>query len=179
MTKKIVFSCIALLVGLTVFGQAEEDNGTNKFFFGGNIGLQFGNITFVEVSPTFGYHITPKFSAGAGIVFQYVRYNANVYGEELSTSVAGSKFFGRYLVWENLFLTAETQLLSVASYRADIYGQLTKFRTLVPVMFVGGGYQQPIGEKSFVTISLLYDVIDEPYSPYSNPYIGIGINIRP
>ncbi len=174
MLKKIAILFATTLCFLHLSAQQVEDD-RSKFFFGGNFGLQFGNVTFIEASPTFGYRLTPKLAVGAGIIFQYAKFSADVYGIPLTTTVAGSKFFGRYVVYENLFLTAEPQFLSVQTYDFNF----NKVRRIVPVLFVGGGYRQPLGERSFVTISLLYDLIDEPDSPYNQPYIGLGFNFSP
>jgi hypothetical protein len=41
-------------------------------------------------------------------------------------------------------------------------------------IFLGGGYRQWIGEKAFMSLSILWNVNETPYSPYSNPIFRIG-----
>ena len=41
-----------------------------QFRVGGNFGMQFGNVTYVDISPTFGYYVIPeKLQVGIGTLF--------------------------------------------------------------------------------------------------------------
>ena len=44
----------------------------SRLVVGGGIGLGFGDITSISVSPMVGYRITDNFSAGVGFGYQYL-----------------------------------------------------------------------------------------------------------
>jgi hypothetical protein len=82
------------------FGQREIDPEENpsfkdRMYFGGNLGLQFGTVTLIDVSPLAGVMITPKFSSGIGATYQY--YDDNRFQGSAGSSYGG-RFFTRYNV---------------------------------------------------------------------------------
>ncbi|MBK8444083.1 MAG: hypothetical protein IPL35_11995 [Sphingobacteriales bacterium] len=78
------------------------DNGKfswQRVFTGGGLGVQFGNVTNVSLSPLVGYHFTNRFSAGASFAYNYFRdgrsslvYKYNLWGPGalLVTAFSGS-----------------------------------------------------------------------------------------
>ena len=89
----------------------------DKFYTGGNIGAQFGTVTFFEVSPLIGYKITDRISAGVGITYQYYQYHDRYY--DLKTDVYGGRVFGRYFFTDYLFAHAEYEYLNLEAF--DFY----------------------------------------------------------
>lgn len=205
---------ILLIIALCVLGQTlqaqevytssgrrngykqKKDNGfdASKLIFGGGLGLSFGNVTSISVSPVVGYRITDNFSAGIGIGYQYFRvkdffelYNAknNQYQYyDYKSSVYSGSVWARYLIWDNIFAHAEYQhnILRFHDYKYDPggSGDIVSFKTdyTVPCLLVGGGYRQPITENSSLVIMILYDVLQDKYSPYRNTVdYRIGFNI--
>lgn len=152
------------------FSQIKE-SFWEKVYIGGNFGLQFGNTTIVNIAPQFGYRITDKLSSGLGITYIYYKYKDPIYNYSFSTDIYGGSIFARYLIYQNLFAYSEYEQLSFEVYD---YFQNNIKRQWIPAMFVGGGYSQPIGDRSFAQITLLYDIIQDRYSPYQNPIIRIG-----
>ncbi len=150
---------------------------SERISFGGNVGLNFGTITAISISPTIGYRLTEKFTAGVGVIYNYVKYAKQVYGFDFSTNSYGGRVFGRYRFLENVYGSLEYQTLNLAAY--DFNTLESRGRISVPMLFAGGGYLQPIGEKSFINISLQYDLIQDPYSPYGNPLISVGFLANP
>lgn len=74
MKTQIIF----LLLIISSLAAAQNSNNddlglTNRVFFGGNFGLQFGTITNIEVSPLVGYRVTRDFSIGTGITYIYLK----------------------------------------------------------------------------------------------------------
>jgi hypothetical protein len=43
-------------------------------------------------------------------------------------------------------------------------------------VLAGGGYAQPIGERSALVMMLLWNFTEDQYSPYENPIFRIGFN---
>jgi len=159
---------------------------SDRVFFGGNLGLQFGDITLVDVSPMVGYRITDK--VAAGISFSYIYYHYKIYNpysylyEDMSSNIYGTSIFGRYYFVENLFAHAEYEYLiySYDNYRPISSGgsYLKSTETVdVPGFYLGGGYRQPVGGRTSFTITILYNVMESPYSPYSNPIIRAGVSV--
>ena len=64
--KKIFIILFILLLSSSAFCQ--NDTGfkfeKDKLFTGGNLGLQLGTYTLIDISPIIGYYFTNKFSAG-------------------------------------------------------------------------------------------------------------------
>jgi hypothetical protein len=63
---KYFFSFILITFSFIAFCQSQKKEkfklDTEKIFTGGNIGLNFGRITYIEASPIIGYSFIEKFS---------------------------------------------------------------------------------------------------------------------
>lgn len=161
----------------TCTGQSKEQNNrklSEKIFFGGNIGLQLGTITFIDLSPLAGYRITDNLSAGLGITYMYFSDNRPQY--DISTSIYGGRIFTRYLIIENVFAHIEYESLSLESDVFQFWNNNLHNRFWVTSFFVGGGYKQYIGERSSVNLLVLWNLNESIYSLYSNPVIRMGFN---
>ncbi len=171
-------------VTISAFAQTDSINGRpakehrplkDRFYFGGNLGLQFGNQTYIDISPLVGYKITEKFSAGLGITYIYYKQRFPNYPQyNYETSIYGGRVFSRYYIIENLFAHTEIEMLNMEVFDVIKYEYKRK-NILSP--FVGAGYVQRFGQSSGIYIMLLYNLNDTPDSPYSNPVIRIGVNL--
>lgn len=133
----------------------------DKFFFGGNIGLQFGYYSYVNISPVAGYRISERFNAGLGITYIYMSAGPNV------AHLFGGKVFGQGMIWNGIFGHLEYEIINYPN--TLITGGLG--RNNANAIFIGPGYQQNFGRRSFSQIMLLYNVIyDRNNSPYSTPF---------
>lgn len=142
----------------------------DKLFTGGNVGAQFGTITFVEVSPLLGYKITDKISAGIGATYQYYHYKDRYY--DLETDVYGGRIFGRYLFNDFLFGHIEYEYLNLEAF------DFQRRRVDVESLLAGGGYIQRISDHVGVVAMLLYNFTESVYTPYAGPFIvRVGVNI--
>ena len=170
-----------ITISLSVTAQTDkeiQDNSSflDRVFVGGNLGLQFGDITNVQVAPIVGYRITNDLSAGLGVQYQYTknkRINPAVVSNNYGTSI-----FTRYRVKAPFFLQAEYEYLN---YEVTFVPSFETERRSVSSLFVGGGISQPINENAAFTLSVLYNLsYDETdiNSPYSSPLrISGGINL--
>jgi hypothetical protein len=145
----------------------------DKIYFGGNIGLTFGSYTSIGIYPLIGYKITPKLSAGLKISYQYIqdkRYSSNY-----STSNYGGSLFTRYRIIQPLYLHVEYEMTNFELYNSIGESE----RTWVPFLFVGAGYSQRLGGKSWLNIQVLFDVLQNANSPYNNwePFYSIGVGV--
>lgn len=168
-----------------------EETFVQKLIIGGGIGLAFGDYTNISVTPVIGYRITDNFSAGIGLGYQYVRINdffeverPNAIGVydyyDLKANIFSASVWARYLVWRNLFAHVEFEQ-NFLSYKYPGFdpagsGSIveTADRYQAPSLLLGGGYRQPIGDRASVNFMLLYDVLQDEYSPYGNqPFVKI------
>src|SRR5690606_35466784 len=93
-----VFFLAFTLFQTTSFAQREIYDGDSipfkdRLYYGGNFGMQFGTVTLIDFSPLVGVMITPKFSSGVGITYQY--FKDKRYSGGKATSYGG-RLFSRY-----------------------------------------------------------------------------------
>ncbi len=141
----------------------------DKVYGGGGIGLQFGNITLVNVAPDIGYKITERYSAGVGI--RYIYLGDRRINPPYEMSIYGGSFFNRFIITDFLFAHAEYEILNGPWY----YPYNSKRFNLNNV-WVGGGLRQAVGNAS-LNIMALWNLNDELFNPFPNPQIRIGISI--
>jgi hypothetical protein len=164
---------IFFLFSLSVFGQDEttEPKTEEKYsladhlVYGGNIGLSFGNVTNVGISPLVGYKVTERFVPGIGASYNYIKIRYNGYPTQ-STNIYGGSVFANYFVLENVFAHAEYEVLNgewEPYYKPGERFNLSSF-------LIGGGYRESLGGiASYVLV--LYNVTQSYDSPYSSPLI--------
>jgi len=152
----------------------KDDSFKSHLFFGGGLGLQFGYMTLIEISPLVGYKVTPKLSVGVSPTYKYYHYN-DYYGPslDLKTNVFGGSIFTRYSVFENVFAHVEYESLL---YNTQVPGY-PETRQQFNSFFVGGGYNQRISMNSAMYILVLWNLNDTPDSPYINPIIRVGFSV--
>jgi hypothetical protein len=140
-----------------------------RLIVGGNLGMQFGRYTFVDISPLVGYRLTNQFIVGLGAT--YIYYSVDDAFFKYNTHIFGGRTFAKYYLFENLFAHVEYELLNMEVVD-DLTYQLV--RTNIPSLFIGGGYRQMIGGRSAFELLLLYNVMEERNSPYQNPIVRAG-----
>jgi hypothetical protein len=152
--------------GYSQRGIEPKESFSDRLFYGGNFGLMFGTITYVELSPLVGYRITERLSAGPGISYIYLQ--DNMYN--LSTSIYGGRLFTRYNITDYLFGHGEYEVLNRDSFNP------LEGRVNVTNLLLGGGYRQRLGENSFLSIMGLWNFNESAYSIYRNPIIRMGFS---
>lgn len=132
----------------------------SKLEFGGNLGLQFGNYTVVNISPQVGYRFTNYLSAGAGLGYTY-------YSDDRGNYDYKEHFLG-FNLYANLYPTS----FLIFSVRPEInrmwmtqkvHGEKYSEEKFVPSVVVGGGFR-----FMSITAQVKYDVVQDKYSPYGN-----------
>ncbi|MCB0762308.1 MAG: hypothetical protein KDC12_12350 [Flavobacteriales bacterium] len=171
---RIILGCLLLL---SIAGWSQEEKSfKDRLYFNGGLQAGFSNSLFViGASPSVGYMWTEKLSTGLGISFIY--YSLNSPAGKYQTSIYGGNAFTRYLFFDNFFAQTEYHMVNsdVPVYDTSTQSLQIK-RSWIPMWYVGGGYRAPLGGRAFATITVLYDLIDNRYSPYSNPTIRGGIS---
>lgn len=132
----------------------------SKLEFGGNLGLQFGNYTLVNISPQIGYRFSNYFSAGAGIGYTYYDDGRGDYDHK------------EHFLSFNLYAHAYPLSFLIISVKPEIsrmwltqegYGEKYTDERFVTSLVVGGGFR--VGG---MTAQIKYDVVQDKYSPYGN-----------
>ena len=144
-----------------------------RMFFGGGVGLSFGDVDYVELAPLFGFRVNPKVDLGVALTFRWRddnRYDA-------STTDYGSSLFGRFRVYQNLFLEADWEYLNWEYVDFDLSTQ----RETTSSFLAGAGYYLPVGGRASMAVSALYNFSyddNDPFEPYGDPWVirvGIGV----
>jgi len=146
--------------------QGEKAPFKDRVYFGGNLGVAFGTITFVDVSPLAGVMLTNTLSGGLGGTFQY--FNDTRFPEGENT-IYGGRVFLRNNIFQSFFIHAEYESLNL-----DLYNpRFDRFeRDWVPGFFLGGGYFTPFGGRGGANFTFLYNFLYDPIrSPYNQPYV--------
>jgi hypothetical protein len=145
----------------------------SKLYYGGYVNLSIGNYTVIGATPMVGYKLTPKFSVGGQLSYEYVKDKR--YDTDYETSNYGLSVFSRYRIVPQLYLHAE---FSEMNYKLYSFNGSSS-RKWVPLLWLGGGYSQPITKNTWFTAQVLFDVINDENSPYKDwePYFSVGVGV--
>lgn len=145
----------------------------NKLYFGGYVSGSIGSYTSIGIEPLVGYKLTPKFSVGGKLSYEYI--SDKRYSEEYSASNYGFSIFSRLRITQRLYTHAE---YSAMNYK--LYNSLGESeREWVPFLFLGGGFSQPVTKNTWLTAEVLFDVLQNEDSPYKSwePFFSVGFGV--
>jgi len=146
---------------------------SERIYYGGNVSLAFGSYTRIGVYPLIGYKVTPKFSAGVKLGYEYIEDKR--YASTYNTSNYGWSLFSRYRVIQPLYVHVEYAMINYELY--DALGESK--REWVPFLFAGAGYSQRMGGRAWLNVQVLFDLLQSDKSPYNNwePFYSIGVGV--
>ena len=182
----LIISLCVFLTALTQPGSSTIDRsketskkGFNKenLRYGGNLGLNISNVTYIEITPTVAYFFHKRCQAGLGLNYIYYSYAYNGGFDRYSTNIYGANIFERYYLVDNVFQHAELEFLNYDVPTFDpSTGSIELNRKTVSALYLGLGYQSgQNGRGSY--ISFLYDIFYDVHSRNPNPYVfRIGFN---
>jgi len=155
------------------FQNKQKSDFRSRLYFGGGFGLQFGTVTLIELSPLAGYKITPRLSAGISPTYKYYSYKG-YYGpsQNLKTNVFGGSIFARCMLFQGFFAHTEYESLFYNTRETGNVIASQQFNS----WFLGGGYQQNMGGNAGMYILVLWNMLDQINSPYTNPVIRVGFS---
>lgn len=152
---------------------------SDRLFFGGNVGLMFGSVTDVQISPVVGYWVLPRVAVAAGTTYRYFK---NYYDK---TSIYGGKTYIELTVIQDLnsflpmgvhtgvFLHFEDELLSLkANFWKYPYNPPGRF--YLNTVLAGAGISQTLGRRSSINFMVLWPLNDSEYGVYSKPEIRVS-----
>jgi hypothetical protein len=186
-SRMLIIVLLLLLVPITdIFSQNQRRREEpppirERIFFGGNLGLQFGTITNVQISPIVGLWVLPRVIVAGGPNFTYYQ---DPYDK---TMIYGGKFYSEFFLIRDLsqvlplggqtgiFLHLEDEVLSLES---DYWGNqsTTAERFTINTVLAGGGISQQIGSRSYINFMVLWALNESIYTVYSNPEIRVSFS---
>lgn len=181
--KKLSFVIILLLLAFLVKGQSEEKFDSefedrakvmpDKLYYGGYVTLTLGSYTVVGATPLVGYKVSPQFSVGTQLSYEY--FSDKRGSNDFSSSNYGASIFSRYRFIPELYGHLEYSYMNY-ELNASLIGDK---REWVPFLFVGGGFSQPISNTTWLNAQILFDVIQDENSPFEDwePFYSVGIGI--
>lgn len=174
--KKIISLCL-LCISVSGFSQVNinTSENSNKWRFGGGIGLGFGNNSYFgfNISPFLGYEIIPSLEVGATVGYQYSKW-----ADTKQNLFSGGPYMNYYPI-QSLFLRTHYEYFSGKNYYDNFDGGETAFNYDEHALWLGGGYRSP-GKVQFFT-GLMYNVLYKKessiFSSGLRPLVGISINL--
>jgi len=141
------------------------------------LGLQFGNVTLVDISPLIGYKIYPRIGIGISPTYKYYayKYDYGTYSVDEKSNVFGGSIFGRVIIYQNIFGHAEYEYLFY-KIKDQQYASQTISKDFQSVL-VGAGYREAISENAYMYLLVLWNLNETIDSPYNNPVIRAGFSI--
>ncbi|GAF90444.1 unnamed protein product [marine sediment metagenome] len=145
----------------------------SKVYYGGELGLGFGDYFRISVMPLIGYKVTPQFSVGGKVGYAYGKDKR--YSTTIESHNYGGSIFARYRFVQRLYAHTEFVYNSY-KYQTE---RLETEREWVPFLLLGGGYVQPVSDNAVLFVEVLWDVLRDSDSPYdaSDPFVKFGIGI--
>jgi hypothetical protein len=176
---------ISMMLFAVVSVQAQDDEEEEKkgfkkenLFTGGSISLAFYNNTFlVGGSPVFGYSIARWIDAGIVANYNYTSYrDVSAFDDKLRQSVYGGGGFVK--LYPVRFLFAQAQLEHNFIRQKYIppsgTGGLSQVTNEDASSFlIGGGYttsRDPESGRPFFYLAVLFDLMKDEFSPYTDAY---------
>jgi hypothetical protein len=146
--------------------------GPKKVYYGGTVGLSFGDYFRFSIVPFVGYKLTPKLHIGGKVGYEYIEDDR--YDETLTSHNYGGSVFSRVFPRPSIYGHAEFAYMSY-NYKVN---EAESDRFWVPFLYLGGGLVKSMGRTS-VFVEVLFDVLQDDKSPYEDwaPFISVGVGV--
>lgn len=168
----------------------DETDPPSRIFIAPDLGLVLGSYTKIEVAPSLGYQVGPRFALGLGGRYEYLRDRTNfIFLDEVETHIYGMRFFSRLTLVKDLrelvpigvmmgiFGHAEYELLNLETRFFRTGGIEAGDRFWLDTFLAGIGLSQRTGYATSFNIMVLWDLNNTSSSPYINPIIRFGMQI--
>jgi hypothetical protein len=182
--KLLIFCFFLIFCSISgIYGQRRNDDTPplkERIFFGGQLGLQFGTYTNIQVAPLVGLWVRPRIAIAAGPNYQYLKYLS------LKTSIYGGNFYTEYVAVQDfnnviplgvhlgLFLHLEDELLNMQNQVVNYYSTDPYSRFTMNTILAGCGISQPLGGRATMRLIFLWPLNNTQYGFYSDPEIRIN-----
>jgi hypothetical protein len=161
-------------------------NLSERYYYGGYIGIELGLVNQFEGAPVLGYMISPRLQAGIGAKYQYYHdrrlnqvFRAHLFGPLAFTDFSLVRDLDEFLPFRFVdgafILHAEMNYFSLPTSHFDLEnnhaGQSRFFR---PTWLVGAGLRREAGQSSFFHVLLMFDVSGHDRPVYHRPVVRFG-----
>lgn len=188
---EFVAACLLFTTVTMVSGQQTREETPplrERLFYGGGLGLQFGTITNIQITPIVGLWVRPRLAIGLGPHYTY--YKNSYFTPTYSTTIYGGNGYIQYYPIKDLdnlipvgihmgiFLHLEDELLSLESSFWDVnYNPNTSRSRFMSNAVLGGfGISQMMGQRSSINLMFLWALNSTVPNLYSSPEIRISFN---
>ncbi|OQA91270.1 MAG: hypothetical protein BWY27_00609 [Bacteroidetes bacterium ADurb.Bin234] len=189
-TRKLIICCLlCLFIGFK--GYAQQDNVSyykaplsndslkikkNNWLYnlstGGNLGLQFGTYTYIEVSPHVAYHFNEWVSAGVGLSYSFLNFDRG------SHHIVGGSVFSEFYFLKYLALHAEYMILNYDDFFTN--QPIDSKRLTSNNLLLGGGFYQRINASYAIYFMAFYNITDQPEKNFLiSPVFKMGVSFWP
>lgn len=191
---RIVFTILIVLSVSPIYSQVKEEKPekfSDRFFYGGSLGLMFGTFTQVDIAPVGGIWIFPQWSLGLGGRYSFYSqrtifmntpnqtYRSHLWGGSVFTQILPIPDFSEIIPNSfkgGLLFHAEYEKLYIDRRILDPIHSIETGKTWVDLILIGGGYRQKIGDKAAFNIMVLWQIVQDGMSPYpQNPLFRVNI----
>jgi hypothetical protein len=165
-------------------GSGETGFKKENLFVGGGLSLGFSGYDFnVGVTPEIGYSLNKYLDAGVVVNINYyseradpqLYYNDNTRYRSFNY---GAGVFARFWPVRFLFLQVQPEY-NIIEYNTKYIptGETATAQTQAASFLLGVGYgQRFIGQSSYF-LSISFDALNNPGSPYRDPYSGVALPV--
>ena len=174
------FLALIFIIAVQLLSAQEDSTGEKRgfkkenLFAGGSVSLSFGSNTFqIGVTPMMGYSLTKW--ADAGIVVNYIYTSYKDYfdfNDKLRQTMYGGGAFARIYPVRFLFAHGQIEHNFIKLKYIPTNGSANETRHTDATSFlVGAGYttgRQPGSGGAYGYLSVLWDVMDDENSPYTD-----------
>lgn len=187
--------CAAQLTALPITAaHAKTDRGktssktaspfAQRLFYGGNLGLTFSDAqTRISVAPLAGFRITPDWSAGLQLAFEYYTYDYLLNGQNATAKTYGfgGGLFTRYEAPIRFLQRAGSGIYAHTEYDYMRYSRRYNHnqpntRNNRHSWWLGVGGYIPVSPRSRLSVTALWELWHSDSTPYSaTPLIRVGI----
>ncbi len=180
--KTILIVLLLFMSTADFFAQRVKEEApplSQRMFYGGNLGLQFGTITDIQISPVVGLWVSPRLAVAIGPDYRFFKYRSE------QTSIYGAKGYLQFVVIKDIstflpigastgiFLHLEDEVLNLeSSYWKNPPVFSSRFN--INTVLAGGGISQQVGRRSSIDLMLLWVLNDPGFDVYSNPEFRIS-----
>lgn len=195
--KNSYLLCITMMFGLSIglmqqgnaqYYRDQEEELPGRVFIAPDFGLVLGTVTRIELSPSVGYHVTPRLIVGTGGRFEYLKEKYFLNNSlNIQTIIYGYRLFSRLIVIKDIneiipinvplsiFAHAEFESLSLEERYFRLAPMDSNARFWLNSFLAGGGINQRTGARTSFNVLFLWDLTNSVSSPYVSPIIKFGI----
>lgn len=163
--KKALLLFSFVLSAIFSIAQSDSDRFVDRLRYGGNVGLSFGSVTYIDISPMVGYQATDRWLVAIGGSYIYYKFNSNSINiPDQETTWWGVRHFQQFNITPQIFAQGEIEFLN-----GEIYNPVERryTRQWIDNVFIGGGYR-----NGPVMISALYNLSYQTGNGfYNSPWV--------